>query len=320
MDKKQITTIILVLIFCLSAWLILFDSPESKANQEQFTVETKYTTDEITKTLKSQGFIKSSLGYKISSFLMGKKEIKPGAYKLSKDMNTFQVASKLINTEPYMKWVSIPEGLRKEQIAEELSEKLDWSKEQIENWNNVYTEQRSGYKEGVYFPDTYLIPVDESPEKTVERFISKFEENFKEYSKQAANENIKWTTLINIASLIQREANGKEDMSLISGIIWNRLLNDMKLDIDATIQYIKGSEDNWWPNVEPEDRSIDSHFNTYIYKGVPPHPIASPGINAIEAALNPENTNCFYYIHDDEGSIYCSENYQEHKEKIDKYL
>lgn len=325
MNTKQIITIIVVLIISISTWMILFESPKSEANLEQFTVGLEGTSSDIAKNLKSKGFIRSSIGYKISYFLNGgklnaKDQINPGAYKISKDMNSFQIASKLLKTNPYMKWVVIPEGLRKEQIAESLKDALSWSEKQKRDWINVYTEQKDGYREGVYFPDTYLIPVEESPEETANRFISKFEENFKEYADQTVEENIKWTTLINIASLIQREANGKEDMPLISGVIWNRLLDNMKLDIDATIQYIKGKEGNWWPQVNPEDRSIDSRFNTYIYKGVPPHPIANPGIEAIEAALNPKETSCFYYLHDSKGNIYCSDTYEEHKQKIDKYL
>lgn len=320
MRKKHIITTGLILILLFVVWTALFDSPERSAEDEQFTVGIDYNTVNIEKNLEKQGLIKSGLGYRMSYLLKGSGYVEPGAYRISRDMNTFQIADRLINTNPYMKWVLVEEGLRKEQISEKLTSQLKWSEKDKEDWISINTDRRIEYREGVYFPDTYLIPTDEQPEEIADRFISKFEENFKEYSEQAAEENIKWTTVVNIASLIQREANGQEDMSLISGIIWNRLLDGMKLDIDATIQYIKGSEGNWWPEIGPEDRSIDSPFNTYIYTGIPPHPISNPGIDAIEAALTPEETGCFYYLHDDNGDIYCSENYEEHQRKINLYL
>jgi UPF0755 protein len=121
-------------------------------------------------------------------------------------------------------------------------------------------------------------------------------------------------------------------MPLISGIIWNRLLNGMRLQIDATIQYARGldgyekeAEDlqvgksNWWTPMKKEDKEIDSPYNTYKYEGLPPTPIANPGIPAIEAALYPQETDCIYYLHSDY-QIHCSSNYDDHLDNIERYL
>ena len=123
-----------------------------------------------------------------------------------------------------------------------------------------------------------------------------------------------------IASLIQREAAGKEDMALISGIIWNRIWSGMKLQIDATLQYAKGSEEEgWWQLVYPEDKKIKSEYNTYLNKGLPPSAIANPGRDAIYAAYHPKKTECLFYLHDKKRKIHCSKTYEEHKELIKKY-
>jgi len=108
-------------------------------------------------------------------------------------------------------------------------------------------------------------------------------------------------------------------MKLISGIIWNRVFLGMKLQIDATLQYAKGEEELWWPQVDPRDKQIESPFNTYKYI-MPPSPIASPGLSAIEAAYNPQKTSCLFYLHDKYRRIHCSRTYEEHKQKIKKYL
>ncbi len=141
------------------------------------------------------------------------------------------------------------------------------------------------------------------------------------YAKEAIGQNIKWTTVINVASLIQREAAGKNDMPLIAGVIWNRLGIDMKLDIDATVQYARGDAgQGWWAPLTFAKNSLESPYNTYIHKGLPPGPIANPGLEAIRAALHPKETECFYYLHDKSGAIYCAKTFEEHKENIEKYL
>ena len=123
-----------------------------------------------------------------------------------------------------------------------------------------------------------------------------------------------------IASIIQREAGGKKDMRLISGIIWNRIFAGMRLQMDATLQYAKGNEEEgWWPQVDPKDKNIDSPYNTYKYDSLPPTAIANPGMAALEAAYNPQKTSCMYYLHDKKGNIHCSKTYAEHKRNIEKY-
>jgi UPF0755 protein len=121
---------------------------------------------------------------------------------------------------------------------------------------------------------------------------------------------------------VQREAANEADMPLIAGIIWNRLLNDppMKLEIDATVQYALGESENWWPRIKPADYKTDSAYNTYLHTGLPPHPICNPGLDAIHAALNPDETDCLYYLHDSNGQIHCAKTYEEHKLNIEKYL
>ena len=127
---------------------------------------------------------------------------------------------------------------------------------------------------------------------------------------------------LTVASLIQREAN-TNDMRIVSGIIWKRLFNNMKLQIDATVQYAKANRaktsSNWWPQVIPGDSSIKSPYNTYLHEGLPPTPIANPSVAAVLAALNPIDTPCLFYFHDKKGQIHCTETYAEHTALLKKY-
>ncbi len=127
-------------------------------------------------------------------------------------------------------------------------------------------------------------------------------------------------TAIRIASIIQREAAGPHDMRLISGIIWNRMAKGMSLELDATLQYVKGTEDNWWPSVKSKDKYLDSPYNTYKYKGVPPGAISNPSIDAINSVYNPQKTDCIFYLHARNRQIHCSKTYEQHLANIRAYL
>ncbi len=357
--KVMAATVILMILGTLwVAYNDTFGPPNHRAESEQFTVTTGADdSNEVATALLEQGFIKSEMGFRIA--LMGPEEfqavcvdcIMPGAYKISKTMNVWELVN-VMKKGPYMKWIPIPEGLRKEQIAEILAQTLHWDQKTQYEWVMEHTVTQDEYQEGVYFPDTYLIPIDEEPAKVAERFQAKFNEKFMPYAQETQNQDIKWTTLINIASLVQREAANKNDMPIVAGIIWNRLLEGMRLQLDATVQYARDTKlfesiteppsqlsnllqifqtnaqsdespqalVEWWKPITPEDKEIDSLYNTYIHEGLPPSPIANPGLDAIEAALHPAETNCIYYIHDRSGAIHCSKTYDGHRENINEYL
>jgi UPF0755 protein len=108
-------------------------------------------------------------------------------------------------------------------------------------------------------------------------------------------------------------------MREVSGVIWNRLFIDMPLQLDATLQYVRGSrpsEQRWWPAVKPADKFLSSPYNTYEHDGLPPGPIANVSPEAILAALNPAITDCLYYFHTAQGGYHCSESYEQHVQKL----
>ncbi|MEI6296734.1 MAG: endolytic transglycosylase MltG [bacterium] len=311
----------LLVVFITMFYFNDFGSVNNDRTSERFIVPAGLDNDHITEKLNSENFIKSTwaLNFALNwSKFNGK--IQEGGYKLSRSTNTWEIA-KILTKEPYLKWVTIPEGLRKEEIAEILADRLGWREENKKQWIKKDTTTKLNYFEGVYFPDTYLIPKEESTEQVAKRFQAKFEEKFTQYSKEASRQNIKWTTVIKLASIIQREAGGESDMKLISGILWNRLSKNMRLEVDCTLQYARGNTPNgWWAPIKIEDKKINSPYNTYMNSGLPPTPISNPGIKAIEAVLYPEKTNCLYYIHDNSKNIHCAETYEEHKSNIKKYL
>ncbi|MFA6177536.1 MAG: endolytic transglycosylase MltG [Candidatus Paceibacterota bacterium] len=216
---------------------------------------------------------------------------------------------------PSMRIVKVEEGLRKEEVAQVVANKLGWNTQEKEDFI------KSANVEGYFFPKTYLIYKDDNPSTVKTTMLDEFNKQVSKVKKPKSKQTINEDTAIKIASIIQREAAGKKDMNLISGIIWNRIFNGMKLQIDATLQYAKGSEENgWWQQVDSKDKKIDSSYNTYLHAGLPPGPIASPGLAAISAAYNPQKTKCLFYLHDKNRKIHCTSTYEEHKKNIETYL
>jgi UPF0755 protein len=221
---------------------------------------------------------------------------------------------------PSVKIIKIKEGLRKEEVSEIIGDKLGWSDKQKVEFENVHIAFGKSNMEGYLFPKTYMIARSNEPEIVGKTMLDEFKKQTSKISKPKQTKIINEDTAVKIASIIQREAGGKNDMRLISGIIWNRIFKGMKLQMDATLQYAKGNEENgWWPEVDPKDKNIDSPYNTYMYTSLPPSAIANPGLAAIEAAYNPQKTSCLYYLHDKKGIIHCSATYEGHKKNIAKY-
>lgn len=290
-----------------------FSAPQKTTETEKITINLTTTEVELIPKLKEQGYIRSEWAF---SFVLKRKgwqgKIEPGGYMVSKGMNAWDLGDTLVN-HPYQKWVVIPEGLRATEIAEKLQKELNLS-------NLAKGEFLVETHEGYLFPDTYLLNLDYTGVDAARRMKSQFDEKTADLSKEAAGKNIRNDTLIILASLVQREAANEEEMPLIAGVIWNRWLKDMPFQIDATIQYALGGPGNWWPVIKPEDYKLDSPYNTYIHKGRPPSPICNPGLAAINAVINSEDSEYLYYLHDGEGQIHLAKTYEEHLKNIGQFL
>ncbi len=311
---------ILALFFIAIVYARYFGPVDSYAGKVKFIVEPGQTEQDVSNNLKSEGFIRSRLLFDalIKGTLHGGK-IRPGGYELSASMDMWSLTSTLARP-PYFVFFTFPPGWRKEQIADKLADTFNWTPVQKSEWINVDTNTSASYAEGVYFPDTYFIPSDQKPSLVAQQFRANFQQEYAPYADVAQKEGLQWTDVVILASLLEREAAGAQDMSLIAGIMLNRLKVHMPLQIDATLQYMNGKEGNWWPVPQVADKSIESPFNTYLHAGLPPHAISEPGLGAIKAVLNAQKTDCLYYLHDSKGQIHCSPTYAGQIANIKKYL
>ncbi|HYE23426.1 MAG TPA: endolytic transglycosylase MltG [Candidatus Paceibacterota bacterium] len=306
------------LFVALLGYAYLFGPVDDSALSQEFLVAPGTSVSDVANRLEDEGFIRSSFAFNAAYRGGGNERIRPGGYRISRAMDTLAIADMLART-PSIAWVTVTPGMRKEEIAELLGEHLTWTEEEKREWIDVHTAPSPSFVEGVYYPDTYLIPTDQSPKEVAERMRKRFQEVFAPYANEAAEKGMDWTDVVNLASLVQREA-AKNDKALVAAILWNRIDRDMLLQVDATLQYVRGNKEKWWPVPQSEDKYLESPFNTYQNTGLPPHPIANPSLDSIRAVLNPDQTDCLYYLHDYDGQIHCSTNYAQHKANVETYL
>jgi len=316
-----LATVIFFILVSAVLYSHLFGPTGPGSSTAEFMVKPDEPIEQVAQDLATQGYVRGTWIFHLAYLRASDGHpIRPGGYEISKNMDAWSIASALMQ-RPYVAWVTIPVGLRKEQIALRLEDALGWSPAQTKDWLAITDTSGKDYVEGVYFPDTYLIPTDQTPLQVAARFRARFQEVFAPYADEAVKKKVPWPTVLTIASIIQREAGSVADMSIISGIIQKRMAVGMPLAMDATLQYMTGSEDTgWWPAPERANSYPDSPFNTYKRKGLPPHAIANPGLAAIEAALNPKVTNCLFYVHDAKGVMHCSPTYAGQVANINRYL
>lgn len=220
---------------------------------------------------------------------------------------------------PVSRIVVIWPGERKEEVADHLASILYWNQEQQERFLAIMDELPPQLREGMYLPGHYTTHRHATPEEMSRLIGNTYKEQVLARYTPEIEARVPLTDTLIIASMIEREASDFHNMREVSGVIWNRLFIDMPLQLDATLQYARGSnpyEPNWWPKPVPEDKYISSEFNTYQNNGLPPAPIANPSIEAIVAALNPVNTECLFYFHASDKSYHCSETYEQHVQKL----
>lgn len=318
------------------------------ANSEDvvlITIPEGATLTSVSPELESKGLIKSDLALKIYLRVNSiSPNIKPGEYKISKN-NTLESLITILEkgTVKNSIWVTLREGLRPEQAAEILDQ--NFSKVEDEKRFNIdeyldivnnptnYTFSTAvneflklalpsdKYLIGFLYPDTYNFEADSTAIVVIEKQISTLMERLKENQIDLANFNATQETptfydALILASIIEKEAGGNDDRSLISSVFHNRLSVGMRLESDATINFFTKRDD---PRSTIAETQIDNPYNTYFYTGLTPTPINNPGIASIKAAIYPTESEYVFFRHDRSGKIYFSKTLQEHSNYIYLY-
>lgn len=295
---------------CFLLFLFVISAPFDFPLNKIITIEKGATLKETAQKFEKENIIRYSVLFDSLLRYSGyEKEVKAGKYLFKNRLSIFGVMKRIIEGDYGILniKITIPEGATIKDIN------MIFAEAGFENFNI----QEAGI-EGYLFPDTYFFAIDTLPKDAV----AKMTENLKakitpDLEKAILEHKRTFHQILTMASLLEKEAAKTEERKMISGILWKRIDTKMLLQVDAVFRYILGKNTF---ELTTEDLKIDSPYNTYRYKGLPPTPIANPGLDAIVAAIFPEKSPYWYYLSDKEGNIYYAKTFDEHKANKAKYL
>jgi len=318
---KKVYILFFVLIVVVLGGYFFFKEgvlPVDKNNRETkiFVINKGETLNEITRKLVNQDLIRNRIVFYLLVKQLGiEKKIQAGDFRLSPSMTAYGIANNLTHGT-LDNWITIIEGLRKEEIAQIISSNFDIPE----------TDFLKHAQEGYLFPDTYLIPREATSGSIIEILTNNYHRRFSnDLIAEAKKAGLSEKEVLILASLVEKEGKYYSDKQKVAGILLKRLKNDWPLQLDATIQYALGYQPGvktWWKkDLTKEDLEIDSPYNTYKNIGLPPGPICNPGLESIKAVIYADkNTPFWYYISDKKGVLHFAETLEEHNLNINKYL
>ncbi len=283
------------------------------------------TSGEIGTELEKHGVIESHTKFWFIAKINGyDNQIKTGMYELHPGMDPRDVLQKLVAGETTRIKFTIPEGFRIRDIAKRLGDAgIVDEKEFLKKAENYrpydYVEKHDGtfYAcEGFLFPDTYVLRSDYDVDSILKEMSSDFDQRLTPKLRARAKQmNLSIYELVTLASLVEKEAKFEEDRPKVAQVFLKRLKIGMPLQSDTTFQYLR---DDPKEDLSLADTKVDSPYNTYQNKGLPPGPIASPGMAAIEAVLYPADTDYLYFVADRDGHNHYSTNYADHEAIVEE--
>lgn len=321
-----ISATLLLLLFITWFSLEFYRPMETPPNTIVFEVEKGQTAKKIALNLKKNGIIKKTwpflAGYRV---FFSAQSLKAGEYAIAIPDSPKNILQVLSQGSVYLHSITIPEGLIIQEIAGLLDSagfaaKQDFLQDVAETSLISSLDKDAPNLEGYLFPETYRFSKGTSSEEIVAAMVFQFTKVFsQEWIERAAELGMSIRDIVTLASLIEKETSLRKEKKIISAVFHNRLRIGMKLDCDPTIIYVLKLEGRFKDRLRTRDLKYDSPFNTYLYSGLPPGPIANPGRGSLEAALYPTDEKFLYFVSKNDGSHHFSQTFREHQNAVNKY-
>ena len=283
--------------------------------EKNYAIESGSTLKDISQYLKDEKAIRSKQFFQLLAIATGtSSELKAGNYSFEKPLSSLEILRLVADgaTQDNHVVLTIPEGSSLEYIGETAEALLN-------NFDADAFVNMAIVRNGYLFPSTYFLDPETSEQDLIDRMGDTFAgvlaeialDTVSDYSPEELRDRVI------MASIIEREAAGKDDAYLISGVLWKRIEIGMPLQVDASFAYLFDKESK---EVTLSDLAYDSPYNTYKYTGLPPGPLGNPGRIALDAALFPADSPYLFYLHDPEGGVHFGQNLAEHNENKRLYL
>ena len=303
----------------------LFGQPvnNNDTGKVEFLVTSGQGVDQIANALSEAKLVRSRTVFKLTVFRRNiAKKIQAGYFFLSPSQSTAEIAESLTKASTKQAWVTIPEGLRREEVANLIIDRLIETKTKHRFDPDEFIRQTAKL-EGRLFPDTYALGENITTGEVIEKMTNRFNKIVTEIGISPEKLN----QVVILASLVEREAGEDGERPVVAGIMTKRLANKWPLQVDAAVQYALSTSRcriricDWWPkSLTPADLKIVSPYNTYTTPGLPPGPIDNPGRASLEAAAKPKESQYWFYLHDLEGKIHYASSIEEHNQNVCTYL
>lgn len=305
--------LLLALSFIGLVYGLLLSPPTRFPAAKIVTIEEGESLNEVSNNFKSDGIVRSAVAFQsVAMLLGGDRNVRAGDYLFSKPLSSIEIARRVLEGRsgiPSVK-VTFPEGITNKEMAGIYALAFP------DKDGTAFLMAAQG-REGYLFPDTYFVLKNTDEATIVEAMNQNFKKKITPLEPEIASSGKTLAEIVVMASIIEGEAFGDADRATISGILWKRLKIGMALQADATLSYVTGKASS---ELTVKDLAIDSKYNTYKYRGLPPTPIGNPGLAAIEAALHPAASEYLYYLHDKDGAAHYARTFEEHKANKAKYL
>ncbi len=281
---------------------------------------------QIADELASKDVVKSSEAfYQVSLDDARAQTIQPGFYQLRKQMSAKSALDAMLDKDNRVQGrVVVPEGARVGQIVQAIAAGSEIKAKDVTAVLDKPAQLglpsgANGNPEGYLFPATYTVEPGTSARDLLRQMVSKTLDVEKELNidERARAVNLSKEQVLTVASILEYEANRGEDYPKVARVIYNRLNQNIALQLDSTVSYISNRKGDVWTT--PEERASESEYNTYKHTGLPPGPIGSPGAQTIEAALNPADGDWLYFVPDfEKGTTVFSDNLADHERAAEK--
>jgi UPF0755 protein len=309
---------------------IVFDSRPGKTDDDlaQIVIRDGSSLSSIAQQLYEADIISSPESFKVAAKLLNRsRAIYPGAYSIPKGLTNTEAIEALAHAKAIEITVTIPEGLRSDEIIGLLSRQLNLDSLKMINLltdSTLLSIAGDGFThlEGTLFPETYRFLENSDEFMVIAKMVRHFKESIRpEMLQQAANLGFNLKRLITFASLVEKETAREDERRLVSSVYHNRIQKNMLLGCDPTVIYMLVRRGEWNGNLQRKHFAIDDPYNSYLKRGLPPGPIANPGLASINAALNPEKTDYLYFVgkNDGTGAHDFSRTLREHNNKVNRY-
>ena len=301
---------ILILVILLLISLIFYFTMPIKTTQTVVLPQGSIT--KVISHLKEQGYPLTFLDTYLLAYALNAP--KSGTLHIGSDkMSRIDFLKKLSSAKEAIDIITLIPGETRPIFLEELAKQQNLNLEKLEYAYGEY----ASYKESGIMPETYHLPKNISEKKLIALLVEQTNKKYKELALKYLNKYDKkeWLKILTIASIIQKESANNEEMPIVASVVYNRLKIDMALQMDGTLNYGKYSHVKVTPK---RIRTDTSGFNTYANKGLPPYPVCSVSITAIEAALNPATTKYLYFMKNKSGVHDFTHSYKQHLRNINK--